>query len=103
MVTINVKFDGHRTYRGDWTADGTAVEGFGALTNEEGDQLYEGYMKNNRMEGRGRLITDDGTVYEGFWKADQLNGKCKIIQSDGIVYIGNFVDDRKHGQESWNP
>ena len=96
-----MKFDGRRTYRGEWTADGSAVEGFGALTNEKGDQLYEGYMKNNRIEGRGRLISDDGTVVEGFWKDEKMSGKCKITQPDGTVFIGNFVDNKKHGQGTY--
>ena len=35
---------------------------------------YEGTWKNDRAEGKGRLIRSDGDVYEGLWQGDKANG-----------------------------
>ena len=72
------------------------------LTNKEGDQLYEGYFKNNRIHGRGRLIYNDGLVKEGYWKDEKLNGKCKITEADGTIFIGDFVNNKKQGAGTYS-
>lgn len=33
--------------------------------------VYEGYWKDNKAHGAGRLIHDNGDVYEGQWLNDQ--------------------------------
>ena len=34
-------------------------------------------------QGRGRQIWPDGSLYEGWWKDDKKNGKCRLIHADG--------------------
>lgn len=36
------------------------------------DSKYVGEFKNNRMNGRGKLIDKNGNVTEGYWKDDVL-------------------------------
>jgi hypothetical protein len=36
--------------------------------------FYEGYWKDGKKEGKGRLINVDGSVYEGDMKADRVHG-----------------------------
>jgi hypothetical protein len=33
--------------------------------------LFEGYWKNNKKNGRGRMIDTKGNVYDGEWKNDK--------------------------------
>jgi hypothetical protein len=36
--------------------------------------MYEGYWKNGKANGKGRLIHADGDVYLGLWKDDKADG-----------------------------
>ena len=33
-------------------------------------------------------------MYEGYWKDDKANGKCKLIHTDGDVYDGDWLNDK---------
>ena len=68
-----------RLYHGQWTLDLEAREGFGMLLSALGDQMYEGYFKDNHMNGHGRIIFSDGLIQEGQFVAGKLNGLCKVI------------------------
>ena len=34
--------------------------------------IYEGYWKNDKANGRGRLIHADGDIYDDYWKMIRL-------------------------------
>jgi hypothetical protein len=36
--------------------------------------MYEGYWKDNKAHGHGRLIHSDGDVYDGMWAEDKAHG-----------------------------
>jgi len=36
--------------------------------------VYEGYWKEDKANGRGRLIHADGDIYDGYWKNDKAHG-----------------------------
>ena len=55
---------------------------------------YEGYWKNNKANGYGRLIHADGDVYEGEWKDDKADGYGTYFHSDGAKYEGQWKDDK---------
>ena len=95
---VQVCIEGEQLYCGEWTLDGKTREGWGILVSSEGDQAYEGYFKNNRVHGLGRLIYEDGLVQEGRWENDMLNGECRITEPDGTVFIGMFVNHQKQGK-----
>lgn len=42
-------------------------------------------------------VWPDGSCYQGFWKNNKANGKGRLIHSDGDVYIGDWVDDKAEG------
>ena len=45
--------------------------------------MYEGYWKDNKANGKGRLIHADGDVYNGFWKDDKAHGQGIYSHLDG--------------------
>jgi len=66
--------------------------------------IYEGELSNDQRCGRGaRLILKHklkyyvGQLYEGYWKDDKLDGHGRLIWSDGDHYIGNWKKNREHG------
>lgn len=36
----------------------------------------------------------DGSRYEGYWKQDKANGRGRLIHADGDVYEGDWKDDK---------
>lgn len=55
---------------------------------EEGT-IYKGQWNfNGKKHGYGILITKEGCKYEGFWKNDQLDGKGRFIEKRGNYYDG---------------
>ena len=48
------------------------------VSNLADGSLYEGQWKNDKANGRGRLLHSDGDVYEGEWKDDKSNG-CREV------------------------
>ena len=45
-------------------------------------------------DGRGIYIdTKAGELYEGEWKNDKKNGRGRLLSRDGRQYIGEFKDD----------
>lgn len=35
---------------------------------------YDGFFKDNKADGRGRLIHPEGDIYDGEWEADKVEG-----------------------------
>ena len=52
--------------------------------------LYDGYWKDNKANGRGRLIHPNGDAYEGEWKDDKAHGKGVYYNYDGSNYMGEW-------------
>ena len=61
------------------------------------DGSYEGNLINNKREGYGRFILNDGTIYEGEFSGDKLNGKGKMVWKNGGLYEGDYLDGKRHG------
>ena len=51
-------------YLGQWHIGTNVMEGRGVIIHYDG-VLYEGYVKNNRMEPYGRFMYRDGQTYQG--------------------------------------
>ena len=56
----------------------------------ENHAKFEGEWIQNKMirQGRGKQIWPDGSMYEGWWKDNKANGKGRLIHADGDVYDG---------------
>ena len=59
---------------------------------------YEGQMKNNKLEGKGKYYYNNGSIYEGEWKNDKKEGKGIFIFPNGDRYEGDFKDDNFDGK-----
>lgn len=85
--------------------DGSVYEGFfkndkmdgrGRLLNIEGF-VYEGEFTNNKANGYGKYVSLEGIMYKGSWKDEKQNGKGEEVYPDGSTYEGNFVNGKKNG------
>jgi len=61
------------------------------------DGTYEGNLINNKREGYGRFIFNDGTIYGGEFSGDKINGKGEIVWGNGDFYEGEFKDGKRTG------
>ena len=48
-------------------------DGFGSFFWADGNK-FEGFLKNDNVNGRGQLIHSDGDVFEGEWKESPVYG-----------------------------
>jgi hypothetical protein len=62
------------------------------------NSVYEGYFKNGKKEGKGKMIFWDGGTYEGDYVNDEMSGKGKFIFPSGGVYDGDWVNGNKTGK-----
>jgi hypothetical protein len=54
--------------------------------------IYKGEWNiQGKKHGYGILVMKDGSKYEGFWKNDQLDGVGRFIEKRGNYYDGNFL------------
>ena len=76
---------------------------FGKLIYKDKNEIYEGQFKNNKKNGKGKLIVKENgeeTIYEGDWFNDKLNGTCVIKYSCGdieeaVFNNGNLCNKKK--------
>lgn len=62
--------------------------------------LYTGECIENKKDGRGRIVFDDGVKYEGDWKNDKKNGHGTQHYANGMIYNGEWKNGIYHGKGS---
>ena len=62
------------------------------------DGEYKGELKNNKRDGKGIMIYNNGNKYEGEWKNDVKEGKGIMISNNGNKYEGEWKNDVKEGK-----
>ena len=62
------------------------------------DFEYEGNFKLSYYDGYGVLTWVDGSKYEGNFKKNLRHGKGKQYYADGGIYEGNFSEDFRNGE-----
>ena len=92
---IAVMYPNKSIYKGMVNEKGQR-EGFGKYYLLDGS-IYKGFFRNNKMEGRGRIMNINGFIYEGEFKNGQSNGYGKYIALDGTTYKGTWLNDRQNG------
>jgi len=83
-----------KKYEGDWKND--KIEGKGKMIWKDGS-IYEGEWSNNLKEGKGIQIWPNGQKYEGNFKNSKFEGKGVLYYENGDRYEGDFKNDNRHG------
>ena len=86
-ILINKKF----RYKGQFNMG--KIDGYGKivfLDNKEDIGEYEGFFKENNIEGKGTMKWKNGNVYEGEMKNGKMNGYGKFIPYQGFPIEGIF-------------
>ena len=83
-----------KKYEGDWKND--KIEGKGKMIWKSG-QIYEGEWSNNLKEGKGIQILPNGAKYEGNFKNSKFEGKGVLYCKNGDRYEGDFKNNNRHG------
>ena len=89
-VLLNKKF----RYKGQFNMG--KIDGYGKivfLENKEDVGEYEGFFKENNIEGKGTMKWKNGNVYQGEMKNGKMNGYGKFIPYQGIPIEGIFRDN----------
>ena len=60
--------------------------------------IYEGDYQNNKRDGYGVFIYENGDKYEGEYMDDNINGKGVYTWANGNKYEGQFKDNKKEGK-----
>ena len=72
-------------------------EGKGIYIFNNGDK-YEGQYKNDLKNGYGIYIYKNGDTYKGYFKDDNYEGKGLYKYSNGDIYEGEYKNDLRDGQ-----
>ena len=61
--------------------------------------MYEGDFVNDKADGNGKHIYDNGDYYIGQFKQAKRHGKGKLYtNNDVLIYDGDFIDDIMDGE-----
>ena len=96
-ITKIEKFYDTGLYGGEMKDD--KREGKGIMVWEEGPNegdTYEGEWKNDKMHGKGLYLFKNGKIYSGDFYEGFIEGKGYMKYSDGY-YEGDFVKDKREG------
>ena len=86
----------NQRYEGEWLAGVPCGKGW--YTSIDGTFSYEGYWRDGRYEGEGKLTWSDGTVYEGMFSDGQRGGQGRYQDVSGGWYNGAWDKDSYHGR-----
>ena len=73
-------------------------EGYGKYILENGE-CYIGQWSNDKKHGKGILYNTNGNIkYDGDFVNDKIEGYGKYTYENGNYYIGQFLNDKRHGK-----
>ena len=87
------KITKHYYYSGYF--DNDKINGYGRIqfiNAEGGESEYEGFFKDNNIEGKGIMKWKNGNVYEGEMKNNAMDGQGILRLNNGIVKKGIFEE-----------
>jgi hypothetical protein len=58
---------------------------------------YNGYLKNNKRNGKGKMTYDNGNKYDGYWVNDKKQGEGIMEYDNEDIYNGTW----KNGNCKW--
>lgn len=71
---------------------------FGIFSTPDARITYEGYFKNSKFHGEGKITIDKELVYEGNWVGGFYHGSGRFYERGEFVYEGQFLDSKKSGE-----
>lgn len=96
LSVLKMPFGSHKTLKFDKDkivyvghVKNNKMNGKGKLTYKNGDQ-YEGNFVNGQFEGQGTFRSKTGWSYKGEFSKGQANGKGTLTTADGKKYSGRF-------------
>lgn len=93
---IGYEIDSNEIYVGEFEKG--EKSGIGTFkSNDNGNILYEGELKNNNYNGYGIKYYEDGNRYFGNWLNNYKDGYGEFISIGGQKFIGYFKNDIKDG------
>ena len=73
------------------------LEGYGVVIYENGD-IYAGELKNNKRHGKGKMIYADDNIYNGEWENGKIKGYGVAFFTDGNIYDGEWKNGKQNGK-----
>jgi hypothetical protein len=77
-------------------ANGDKRQGYGVLTNANGDKFIGSWL-NGKRHGSGTIKYADGSKFIGSWLDDKRHGAGTILYPDGREFSGSWRDDKRNG------
>ena len=102
LKLIKLLFPNIGEYSGEWNPEKKERHGRGIqLWNDK--SIYMGLWKNDKINGKGKLIDPMGDYYEGDFINDNAEGYGSYIHKEGPSYIGMWKNNRQDGKgkEIW--
>ena len=65
------------------------------LDEKASEGEYEGFFKENKIEGNGTMKWKNGNMFQGEMKNGKMKGRRRFIPKDGIPIDGEFKDNVK--------
>ena len=90
LITKNFRYNGQ--------FNNGKIDGYGKIIfyqGKEDEGEYEGFFKNNNIEGKGTMKWKNGNMYIGEMKNGKMNGSGKFIPYGGIPIEGIFRNNVK--------
>lgn len=71
-----------------------------STTKKYNSGTYYGEIKDDKRDGYGEMIYNDGKKYEGQWKNDRINGQGKIFKNykENIYHSSTFIQTGDDGK-----
>ena len=80
--------------------EGNCINGFGK--KQYSNAHYIGEFQNEKENGQGTLVWNDGEKYVGEWKDGNRTGQGSLIFNSGAKYTGDFIKGKRTGKGTMN-
>ena len=68
------------------------------MYDNQGNLKYEGAWLNDKPDGMGKSIMDEGKYYIGQFKNGKMHGRGQLFNKNGIsIYDGEWINDKPEG------
>ena len=79
-----MKYENEDEQEGEWNDE--KKEGFGKYLLNDG-RIYLGSFKNGKENGYGKMRFEEGDEYKGQWRDEKQDGFGKCLSKEGRIYL----------------